>query len=86
MSMALMFESWGISHDMAAMLEITGHHRGNGTALQVLNRYLFKAYHPDEIPTILRQRSPVLGGSILDYLCCVDNGAEYIIEIIDTGP
>lgn len=86
MNLALMFEEWGVSHDIPLMLDITGNHKTSKTALQLLNRMLAKAYHPAEIPNILTSYSPVLGSSILDYLSHVQDGAAYIIEIIESGP
>ena len=87
MDIALMYDSWGLTPYISAMLEINARHdtdRGR-TSLRILNRLLLKAYHPDEIPGILRDRSPVLGSSILEFLTSVDHGAEYLIEIIESG-
>lgn len=83
MNIALMFESWGLKEDVPIVINIAAHHKNHKTSLQMFNRILCKAYHPKEIPNILKEYSPPLGSSILDYLCDVEDGAGHLVDMIE---
>jgi len=82
MNLALMFNSWGVAHIPAVVLSINNNHRSNTTSLVVLDRLLCKLFHADEVPNILRKYSPALDGSIIEFLCQVDGGAVYILDML----
>ena len=84
MDLALMFDSWGITSQRQLMIDIVGRHRLDTSSLQRLNRLLHKAYHPDEIPSVLTTHMPAINGSMLELMYKVDNGADYIVELIES--
>jgi len=82
MDMMQVFGSWGVHTNIPLLLKIVGNHSLNKTSLLLLNRYLLRAYHKDEIYAVLREHSPVLGSNILQYLAEVPEGAGRILEMI----
>lgn len=84
MDIALMFDSWGLSDNIPALLDITANHKTSLTSLRRLDRILVKAYHPDEIPNVVAMFSPILNDSIVGFLRSVGGGADYIIDILES--
>ena len=83
MDLALMYDSWGITSNRAVMMNITDRHREDTSSLQRLNRILCQIFHSTEIPDILRKHSPLLGTSMLQYLCMTTYAAGYIIRALE---
>ena len=83
MNLKLLYQEWGIDHDIATMLNVTQMHRGATTHLFHLGRILNKAYSPKEVPDILKRHSEVLGGSMINYMEDVQFGAADIVDLIE---
>lgn len=79
------FESWDIHDDEDTIMDVIYNHDTDLSynSLGSLGNALKKAYHPYEIPNLVRAHSDVLGCSILDYLSLVEEGATYIMEEIN---
>lgn len=84
-----MFSKWGISEDPDLMQEIAYNHNTDDgyIALAELGESLGRAYNTDELPRVLEAYSETLKGSILQFLSSIDEGAIYIVELINSeGP
>ena len=52
-------------------------------SLMQFDRFLRKAYPENEIGVVIRKYSPLLGGSILEYLMNVNNSAYILIKELE---
>lgn len=80
-----MLDSWGLGDDKEALMNIAYNHESDEgyRALGELGLLFALAYHPQELPNLIKVHSDRLGCSVQDYLEHVEDGALHIVEEIN---